>query len=406
MAAISPHRTAPPAARTRLERMREGAGALVLVAQTLWREPALRRLYLRVAIAQSALTLFFGAFVAWRIFVVDGESGRPKDEPAKHVALTFDDDPRTKVQGTVIDGDEHTVAIGADVVADADDAAEDANAKGADAEVGRASGAKNGDGAGEDPAASAPVPATSLWARLGKLWGTLVKVYTALVVIGWVIIALSRDYHDAIGRELSLRLDLPPEDPPVVPRVRVNFGWMATRMKRRLRGFMLFTLGVPPLWALSCFVVLPLLGLDLIWNVFDTSSVVSRLYGLLAAAWGAYWLVVFTTAKTVLAWAEEGTAPDPWFLRLWGALTARLPRPLASLPRGYGRAWRAMSRRVFSPAICFERAPYEFTGLAALRLLCSVPIFYPFVRPFVPVAAALIVSRHASPAVAKAPAPS
>jgi hypothetical protein len=247
---------------------------------------------------------------------------------------------------------------------------------------------------------------TSRWGvqtRLAAFWRKLVAFYGALVAIGWCIVALSRDYHDAIAREASLRLNLPPEDPPLVPRVRLNLPWLTTKLKRRFRGFILFTLGVPPLWALSFFVVLPLMGINHLWSVFDTSSVISRLYGLLAALWGAYWLVVFTGAKTGLAWAHERTATEPWYLRVWGSLTQRLPEAFAWLPRGYGRAWSNMSQRVFSPTQCFEQAPYEFAGLAALRLLGSVPGLYPFVRPLVPVAAALLITRHVPPPEPAAP---
>lgn len=243
-------------------------------------------------------------------------------------------------------------------------------------------------------------------AWLKAFWGKVVAIYGIFVATGWCVVALSRDYHDAIGREASLRLNLPPEDPPVSPRVRLNVDWVKTRIKRRFRGFLLFTLGAPPLWTLSFFVVLPLMGINHVWEVFDTSAVVSRLYGLLAAAWGGYWLVVFTAAKTQLAWVNEHKAPEPWFLRLWGSFTERLPSAVAWLPRGYGRAWRSMSRQVFSPADCFEHAPYEFSGLAALRLLGSVPGLYAFVRPLVPVAAALLAKRHCPlpPAPAEAPA--
>ncbi len=452
----SPYRhPASPPSRTRVARVRDGAGALVLVAQTVWRDPGLRRFYLRVAITQALATLAIGLLVGWALFDDDDAAHRrAKGEHGKGVVVAVDE-ARHGDQGIVIESDKRTIVInprginirahqgaqtagvesappgegaaapknaaserrvratapgrpaegsgGADEV---DDEGDDDDDEGGEKSAGaaRAGGPPrvivrgtidDDDEAETPPGKASPTPGRA--ERLLAFWGKVVRLYGALVVVGWGVVALSRDYHDAIGREASLRLGLPPEDPPIAPRVRLNVDWLKTKAKRRLRGFLLFTMGVPPLWALSFFVVLPLASIDHVWNVFDTSTVVSRLYGLLAAAWGAYWLTVFTGAKTALAWADEASAGEPWFLRVWGTLTRRSPRAVAWLPRGYGQAWHSMSRRVFAPALCVERAPYEFGGLAALRLLGSVPGLYPFVRPLVPVASALLITRHVPP---------
>lgn len=463
----SPYRQDPTftPARARLARMREGAGTLVLVARTVWADQALRRFYLRVAIAQSIATLALGV-LAVVLVVVDDEDDRPgrrAERAAKTAVLAAEGHEKDPKPGRsiVIKGDKSTIVIGPAGVAVSSNEAAPAPAASEGAPEGEAALTPGSAGAGSTsatPAARAmaraaarlaaaaaaaeargnanddndddnddgdtkqtkpearpdpraviatdeendngdvpPAAARGRGDRLLAFWAKLGTLYGTLVAVGWCVIALSRDYHDAISREASLRLGLPPEDPPLVPRVRLNLPWVKTRLKRRLRGFLLFTLGVPPLWALSFFVVLPLDGIDYFWDVFDMGSVISRLYGLLAAAWGAYWLIVFTGAKTALAWADEHVAPEPWFLRLWGAFTRRMPAVIAWLPSGYGRAWTSMSRQIFAPAICFERAPYEFSGLAALRLLGSVPGLYPFVRPLVPVAAALLASRHAPP---------
>jgi hypothetical protein len=430
-APTSPYRKEPPAAPapSRLERVREGASALVLVARTVWGDLALRRFYLRVATLQALATLALGLLaVSLFIDADDDEPRKHEGKRPKNVIITTEG-AKKRDQSIVIKNDKHTVIIGPDGIdvrpadssvaaapsgapsagsappggaADEDDDKDDGDDEGERAGAGVAPRPKVVVHAevGEDDEGDEGEPAAGREGRKSRLkafWGKVVAIYGIFVGAGWCVVALSRDYHDAIGREASLRLELPPEDPPVSPRVRLNVGWVKTRIKRRLRGFLLFTLGAPPLWALSFFVVLPLVGINYLWDVFDTSAVISRLYGLLAAAWGGYWLMVFTTAKTQLAWADERDAPEPWFLRLWGGLIRRLPAAFAWLPRGYGQAWRSMSRSVFSPASCYERAPYELGGLAALRLLGSVPGLYPFVRPLVPVAAAMLVKRHCPP---------
>jgi hypothetical protein len=498
----TPYRQAhPEAARPRLARLREGVDALVLVARTVWQDAGLRRVYLRVALAQLAAIVVFGTLAA-------GAVGDDDDEGQEATVSIDDGTPAGGENVETAEGGEHTVVIdrgridvkdGQHTVLIGSDGIDINDGKhaivlgpkgfqvrAAGSSPGAAPGASVPDGASpgaaapaegkakapaghvsakppaarhvasaphrddddddaaedagededEDDEAAKPAPHRGprvivhgkvigeraerprahaarhrgLAARLRTIEGKIVTIYGIFVAVAWCVVALSRDYHDAIGREASLRLGLPPEDPPIVPRVRLNMPWVKTRLKRRVRGFMLFTLGVPPLWVLSFFIVLPLMGVNVLWSAFDTSSAVSRLYGLLAALWGAYWLVVFTGAKTALAWADERVAPEPWFLRVWGALTSRLPGAIAWLPRGYGQAWHRMSRQVFAPAICFERAPYELAGLAAIRLLGSVPLFYPFVRPLTPVAAALLVARHApptsqTPASAAPPAP-
>jgi hypothetical protein len=445
-ALTTPYRQEPPAAPSpsRFERVREGASALVLVARTVWADLALRRFYLRVATAQAIVTLVIGLVVVSLFVDSDGDGEKPQKHKGTRSKTTIvtTDGASKRDQGIVIKNGKRAIVIGprgvdvrpadsnaaaapsgdpsarapqaghaADGEGDEDE--DDDDDKADDESKGRQKNKRKEKG-NDKRAESGPrvvvdgtmtldddgdelPPATvgrGPGAWLKAFWGKVVAIYGIFVATGWCVVALSRDYHDAIGREASLRLNLPPEDPPVTPRVRLNVDWVKTRIKRRFRGFLLFTLGAPPLWTLSFFVVLPLMGINHLWEVFDTSAVVSRLYGLLAAAWGGYWLVVFTAAKTQLAWVNEHNAPEPWFLRLWGSLTQRLPGAVAWLPRGYGRAWRSMSRQVFSPADCFEHAPYEFSGLAALRLLGSVPGLYSFVRPLVPVAAALLAKRH------------
>jgi hypothetical protein len=75
------------------------------------------------------------------------------------------------------------------------------------------------------------------------------------------------------------------------------------------------------------------------------------------------------------------------------------------LPRAYGTMWRKHSEAVFSPCKAVEDAPYALLGLAIFRIICGVPGVYLFIRPFIPVAAAHIITTAAR-ARAGAPAAS
>ncbi len=202
-------------------------------------------------------------------------------------------------------------------------------------------------------------------------WAALL---TSLQIAQWIVIALSRDFHTALSREVSLRAGVAPEDEPLTPRVRLNLPWLRSKMKRRWRGLVLFVLGVPVLWAST--VLLP-------WS--------DSLLAALMSLWGAWWFVVFTAGKSSLAWKEE-TAGEPWFLRGWNGLTARVPGLGA-----YGSLWTNQTREVFSPAASVERRPWGLVGLAVVRALAALPLVRCFLRPVIPVAAAhLLTAGEAS----------
>ncbi|WP_224249389.1 hypothetical protein [Hyalangium gracile] len=212
--------------------------------------------------------------------------------------------------------------------------------------------------------------------RLGDLefWAAL---FATLQIASWVVIALSREYHDAISRDASLLTGLEPEDPPGEPRIRLNLKWVRKKFSRRVRAFLVFLTGLPVLYALSA--PLP----------FRT-----EMASVLISGWSAYWLVVFTTAKTAHAWRDTD-AGHPWFLRAWNRLTTRVPGFRWSLLQRYGRFWENRTRSVFAPAVEAEKLPWAFAGLAVIRALAMIPILKCFLRPLIPVAAAhLLVARR------------
>jgi hypothetical protein len=114
----------------------------------------------------------------------------------------------------------------------------------------------------------------------------------------------------------------------------------------------------------------------------------------LVVAWIFYWETVFAAAKSDRAWANEDRAPEPWFIRGYRWLVDRVVLLWWGVPKLYGRFWRRMSRGLFSPAECVEQQPLAFAGLAAFRLLGSIPLVKIFVRPLIPVASAMLVESY------------
>jgi hypothetical protein len=81
---------------------------------------------------------------------------------------------------------------------------------------------------------------------------------------------------------------------------------------------------------------------------------------------------------------EVDTAGPPFFLR-WAA---RVP-----VIKWYARLWHRLTRAVFAPCLRVEEAPWELSGLALARFFGTLPVLYLFFRPFLPVAAAAIITR-------------
>jgi len=205
----------------------------------------------------------------------------------------------------------------------------------------------------------------------------VLSIYGALSLVQAGVIALSRDYHAVIARDASLLLGVAPEDPPMVPRVRLNVAWVRRKLKQRTRSLMVFLPGLG---------LLTLAAMPFPYRATVTS--------VLTAAWAAYWWVVWTASKSARAWEREGVARPPWFLRLWHARLASLP-VVGGLARGVERIWARLTRSVFSPAEAVEAQPVEFAGLAAARALQLIPLVKLYVRPLVPVAAARLMAERA-----------
>jgi hypothetical protein len=202
------------------------------------------------------------------------------------------------------------------------------------------------------------------------------SIYGALSVAQAVVVALSRDYHAAIARDASLLLGVAPEDPPLVPRIRLNVAWVRRKFKQRTRSLFTFLPGV----ALISIAALP----------FPERTVVTSV---LTSLWAAYWWVVWTASKSARAWEREGVARPPWFLRLWHDYVGTVPF-LGWMARGWEALWARCTRSAYSPAEAVEAQPVEFAGLAAARALQLIPLVKIFVRPLAPVAAAHLLAER------------
>ncbi|WP_148282363.1 hypothetical protein [Corallococcus coralloides] len=197
-------------------------------------------------------------------------------------------------------------------------------------------------------------------------WEFWALFFGSLSAVQWIVVALSRDYHTVISREASLATGVPPEDPEITPSVRLNVPWLRAKLQRRWRAFLLFVMGMPAIL---------LLCIPLCW--------VPRSFTLLSGAWGFWWLLVFTAAKSDRAWMAPVTRP-PWFVRVWSALPALHGWPLRNYVARLGRR----AEDVAAPIAAVERQPWVFAGLALTRFVGSIPPFRCFTRPFIPVASA------------------
>ncbi len=200
--------------------------------------------------------------------------------------------------------------------------------------------------------------------------------YATLGAVEWMVVALSRQYHDQLSRKASLLSGAPPEDPEATPRIKLDVRWMGRKLKRKLRGLVVVSAGLP---AVAIASLVPFAG--------------KFLYPLLALSWTLYWIGVFTASKSAYAWRSEGApfAPEPWFLRAAERATKQTFIGRLGLPRLYVIVWRNLSSGMFPPARELEEHPYELLGVAAFRALLAIPGTYLFFRPILPVAAAHVL---------------
>jgi hypothetical protein len=195
-------------------------------------------------------------------------------------------------------------------------------------------------------------------------------------VLEAMLVFFFRRWDDWVSFQLSVLVGVRPETPePQAPRITVEPRWALKKLRRRLRGFVVFAAGVP------VFMVLRLVP-----------SVGAMLVGAGLTLWGWYWLAVFAAVKTAHAWTDDGVAPPPALIR---TLRDRASVRSWLMPvRLYARAWAWVTRGVNAPASVFERNPLPFLGLAAARMILYTPGFYSLARPILPVAAGRLCADH------------
>jgi hypothetical protein len=220
------------------------------------------------------------------------------------------------------------------------------------------------------------------WAgRFGSLLALLAAIYASLSIGQIAVLAVSRDFHDALSRELSLLVNVAPEDPPLRPRIHLDLPWVRRKANRRMQFFLAFLPGT-------------LLISALCWFLPMRRTLVS----ILTAVWAAYWWMVMTAGQSARAWSPPETTPPPWYLRGWNALVDKLFLLHWGVPRAWGRLWHRFSRRFYGPSERVEEQPLEFAGLALARTLALVPLVKLAVRPLFSVAAAHLLVEHAAAA--------
>jgi len=212
--------------------------------------------------------------------------------------------------------------------------------------------------------------------RLGAVLALLAAIYASLGIAQTGILALSRDFHDALSRDISLLVHVAPEDPPMRPKIRLDLPWVRRKANRRAQFFLGFLPGT---------LLITVVG----WFVPPHRTLTT----VLTAIWAAYWWTVMTAGQTVRAWSPPETTPRPWYLRGWFWLSKRV-----FIFRWWGTIWERFARRFYGPSERVEEQPFEFAGLALSRALLLVPVLKLLFRPIFPVAAARLLVEHASTA--------
>jgi hypothetical protein len=199
-------------------------------------------------------------------------------------------------------------------------------------------------------------------------WAWVLTIVGVVTFVEAVVVALSRRWDDWLSFHVSRFAGIRPEDEtPKPPKVALDLRWLARKLKRRIRGYVVFGAGLP---------LLALLHL--------IPSVGAYVFSAIITVWGWYWLGVFSAAKSAHAWADEAVAPSPYVIRTFneGVSKTWLSAPF----HWYGRLWAWLTRGINPAAMTFDRYPAAFLGLALARALLAFPVLYLFARPVVPVA--------------------
>lgn len=332
-----------------------------LIVATL-RDRDLRRPYLRVtavrlvAVAAAAL-LFFSGDKAKR----DGAARRGPAVVIHHDAKEPPAAVSVDVPGVHVDidetrGTEHVSVLGTKIAVE---------------HVGERPTSPKPEAAAA-PAPPPPPPPRGLaraWSAVRHGWAWILALVAFLSAAEGVIVFLSRRWDDWISFHASRLAGIVPEDDaPKTPKIAVDVRWLVRKLKRRVRGYVVFAAGVP------AFAVLRLIPAAGPW-----------LFSAALTAWTWYWIGVFAASKSAHAWADEAAAPAPAPIRFVRARTEG--RWWAAPVALYARAWAWLTRGVNPPAATFERSPAAFLGLAIARVILAFPGLYLLARPIVPVAA-------------------
>jgi hypothetical protein len=312
----------------------------------------LRGPYLRLVAVRGAILTVFAVLVL--------ASGGSRDEaPGKGIIVSYDGDKDNKDEPVNVD------LPGLHVHLDETKQQSDVTFLGQKVPV-----AQVGPGAATP---AAPPPPGSRWDalkdRLKRGWKQVVGFVGALSVTEGIIVFFSRRWDDWLSFYISAIAGIRPESAQPPPRrLALDLKWLWRKLKRRIRGYVIFGSGMPLLYLL---VLVPAVG--------------GWLFGIAATLWAWYWVGVFTASKSAHAWADDGLAAAPLLVRSFNAGVAKgwWFWPL----RVYGRAWAWVVRGVNSAAATFDRSPAPFLGLALARALLALPGLYLLARPIVPVAA-------------------
>ena len=341
-----------------------------LIVATL-RHPTLGRAYLRLTVVRALVVALFAVFA---FSASDPERTKHHDGPVVKVVrtkknkeaaaapTTSDDGIHVHAPGVHVDIDKarnekKVVVLGRDIPVIDDDEDE--------AEASKEKKESSGEHAAPD-AAQARHPVLAL---LSSSWAWVLWFIGVLSATEGVVIFFSRRWDDWLGFYASSLAHVRPEDDePKTPKIAFDVKWLVKKLKRRIRGYLVFTAGVP---LLALFQLVPSIG--------------SLLFPLAMTAWGWYWLGVFTAAKSAHAWVDDDVAPSPLLIRELRDRTEGI-RWLSPV-RLYARLWAWLTRELNSCASAFERNPTPFLGLALARAILSLPGLYLLARPVIPIAA-------------------
>jgi hypothetical protein len=208
-------------------------------------------------------------------------------------------------------------------------------------------------------------------------WIAIVSIYGAWLIVEWIVGAISYMFVDEAADAFLAALHLPHDDPKEGwrPRLRINLRRQFRRLMRQVLAGIVIASGAPFFLVAAAMPA----GIDRV------------LVTVVVGAWGVYWLVVTTAAKSDLAWLEP--ARLPWYLRFWKWLTTRIFGFRWWLPRAYGSLWHRITRNLHGGAELVEEVPFQMIGLSIARIVSNLPVIGLVLRPLIPVAATLVVVR-------------